>query len=157
MAHEGFGGSLFSGMKLTPVVSWTFVFVLGTGTLLAQKGACSRQQAIQADAAVDTLKTWNSVYRFYKQHSACDDGGIAEGVSESVAKLLANKWESFGRFVSLASRDKGFENFVVRHVDETIDWGHDAPKIHENAQLHCPPNATRLCKILVVKTTPDDK
>ena len=99
----------------------------------------------------------NSVHRFYKQFSQCDDGGVAEGVSEAVAKLLANQWDSVGELVKLGSKDKGFEDFVVRHVDETIDWDRDAPRIHENARLHCPANSRRLCKALVGRTTSQKK
>jgi hypothetical protein len=58
-----------------------------------------------------------------------------------------------GDFIKLASKDKGFEDFVVRHVDETIDWGHDAPKIHEDARLRCPKGSGQLCRSLVAKTT----
>ena len=127
---------------------------LAVGSTLAEDRPCSRKEAIKAEAATDHLNTWNSVYRFYKQFLSCDDGGISERVSDKVAKLLANRWESFRSLAKLVSTDKGFEDFVVRHVDETIDWSHDVPKIHENAQLHCPSESTRLCEILTAKTTP---
>jgi hypothetical protein len=107
--------------------------------------------------ATDKLKTWQSVYRFYKQYSHCDDGIIGEGISDAVAKLLANHWGYFGEFVKLTSNDKAFEKFVVRHVDETIDWGHDAPTIHENARLHCLANSAPLCKALITQTTPEGR
>jgi len=134
------------------------MFVLGSiaiGLAAAQKKDCTQAQAKQADREVDTLKSWSSVYRFYKQFSPCDDGGTAEGVSDAIAKLLADHWDTFSQAVKHASNDKGFENFVVRHVDETIDWAHDAPLINENARLHCPVSANRLCKILITKTTPE--
>ncbi len=125
------------------------------GVALGQSQPCSRDEGLRAEMATDNLKTWQSVYRFYKQYSQCDDGSIGEGISDAVAKLLANHWDVFGEFVKLASHDRPFEKFVVRHVDETIDWGHDAPKIHENARLHCPSNASRLCKLLIAQTTPE--
>jgi hypothetical protein len=134
---------------------WTILFCLsGTTYAVAEKKPCNREEAMQAETATDSLKAWNSVYRFYKQFSHCDDGGIAEGVSDAVAKLLANRWGSVIDFVKLASNDKGFENFVVRHVDDTIDWSHDAPLINENARLRCPSSSSRLCKILIARTTP---
>lgn len=133
-------------------ISLTLVLcALGTGPAAADKKPCNQKAAMDAESATDGLKTWNSVYRFYEQFSHCDDGGIAEGVSDSVAKLFANRWDSFSEFVKLASNDKGFENFVVRHLDETIDWAGDAPKIRENARLHCPADSGRLCKILITK------
>ncbi len=128
---------------------------LATGYSMAEKNLCGRTEAMRAETATDQLKTWNSVYRFYKRFSQCDDGSIGEGISDAVAKLLANRWETFETFAKLGSRDKGFEEFVVRHVDETIDWSHDVPKIHENARLRCPSGSSRVCKILVERTTPE--
>jgi hypothetical protein len=142
--------------KLKKLLVWAAAFsVVTAGVALGQSQPCSRDEAIRAEMATDNLKTWQSVYRFYTEYSHCDDGSVGEGISDGVAKLLANHWDSFGEFVKLASNDKAFEKFVVHHVDETIDWTHDAPKIHENARLHCPSNAARLCKILVTQTTPE--
>lgn len=142
-------------MQLLP--STVLLCVSGTMPAVAEKKPCSQKEAMQAETATDSLKTWNSVYRFYKQFSHCDDGGIAEGVSDAVANLLSNRWDSINEFVRLASNDKRFENFVIRHIDETIDWGHDAPLINENARLRCPSSSPRLCKILIVRTTPESK
>jgi hypothetical protein len=130
---------------------------LSTSAAVAKREPCTKVEAMQAETETDNLKTWDSVYKFYKQFSHCDDGGIAERVSDAVAKLLANRWDSFGEFAKLASAHNGFESFVLRHVDETIDWSHDAPKIHQNARSHCPSKSTRLCKALIVRTTPQGK
>ena len=130
---------------------------LAVASALAGDRPSNRGKAIEAEAATDHLTTWNSVHRFYKHFLICDDGGIREGVSDKVAKLLANRWDRFGECAKLASKDKAFEMFVVRHVDETIDWIHDAPKINENARLHCPSNAAQLCKALVEQTTPESR
>jgi hypothetical protein len=123
----------------------------------AQGKPCTQQEAEQAERETDALKTWNSVYRFYKKFSQCDDGGIAEGVSDAVAKLLANRWDSLSELVKLVSSENGVESFVLRHVDETIDWEQDVPKIRQNAKSRCPPNSTRLCKALLEKTSPQRK
>jgi len=130
------------------------VCAVATMPAASQKMTCGREEALRADHAIDGLKTWESVHQFYKRFLPCDDGGISEGVSDKVAKLLANRWDQFNEFMKLASNDKGFEDFVVRHVDETIDWRHDAPKIHENARQRCPSNSARLCKALIAQTTP---
>lgn len=143
--------------RFMQLLLWTVpLCLLGTMPAVAEK-SCSQKEAMQAETATDRLKTWNSVYRFYKQFPHCDDGGIAEGISDAVAKLFANRWDSLHTFVKLAYSDNGFENFVIRHLDETIDWGHDAPLINENARLRCPLSAARLCKILIVRTTPNGK
>ena len=145
---------LYRNQFLSAAILFWIVF---PAVAASDKRPCSDEDAKVADQYVGTMKTWRSVYNFYEKFSQCDDGGMAEGVSDAVAKLLANHWDFVGDFVKLGSKDKGFEDFVLRHVDETIDWGRDAPRIHESAKLHCPVNSLRLCKALVERTTPPQK
>jgi len=126
----------------------------GLGTATAEKKGCSDQEEQKAEAATDNLKTWDAVYEFYRNYARCDIGGVSEGVSDAVAKLLAHHWELFPAFVVMADNDNNFEKFVLRHVNATIDWEHDAPKIRENAQHHCPSNLAQLCKSLLSRTVP---
>jgi hypothetical protein len=127
---------------------------MGVGGAPRQKKGCSDEQSRQAETATENLKSWESLYEFYQKYWRCDSGGVAEGVSDSVAKLLANHWSSTPDFVALADQDRDFEKFVLRHVDATIDQQHDAPKIRENAQSHCPENLQRLCKELITRAAP---
>jgi hypothetical protein len=143
--------------NVNEVLRWAILACLMIGIASAQNHTCTRDEAIRAEMSTDSLKSWNSVHAFYKEFSHCDDGSISEGISDRVAKLLANHWERFSEFVKLASDDKAFGEFVLRHVDETIDWSHDAPKINENARLHCPSNSARLCKSLIKRTTPETR
>lgn len=131
-----------------------FLGAIGAGTAFGGKKPCTNDLAKEAEAATDNLKTWQSVYGFYKQYRRCDDGGVAEGVSDHVAKLFANHWESVPEYLNYADTDNGFEKFVMRHLDATIDFTHDAPKIRENAQQHCAPNLAQLCKDLLSRTNP---
>ncbi len=118
------------------VLSWTIVFcAIATAMTDAQQKMCTQQEAAQAERETDSLKTWNSVYQFYKGFSQCDDGDIAEGVSDAVAKLLANRWDGVSELVRFVSNEKGFENFVLRHVDETIDGEQDVPKIRSKCEI----------------------
>ena len=139
------------------LLCWAATFYALAGSLVAFDRPCGSDEPKRAEMATDNLKNWKAVYGFYKRFLRCDDGGVAEGVSDAIAKLLANHWEHFSDFAKLASTDKGFEQFVVRHVDETIDSVHDAPKISENARLHCPSNSVQLCKIIISKTVPQNK
>jgi hypothetical protein len=106
---------------------------------------CTEIEAQQADQAIDHLPSWDDLYGFYKQFAQCDDGSIAEGVSDAVARLLAERWDTFPHFVSLISSDSIFKEFVVDHVDETapVDALH---KISDNANRRCPHGQTHLCK-----------
>jgi hypothetical protein len=56
----------------------------------ATQKPCTTQEAMKADEDTDHLDDWRAVYQSFKRFSQCDDGGIAEGCSEAVGKLLAD-------------------------------------------------------------------
>ena len=84
------------------------------------------------------------MYRSFKRFAHCDEGGIAEAYSDSVGRLLARDWKHLDAFVRLTS-DPDFEEFVIRHIDETMSED-EAALVINNARLHCPPGAKRLCR-----------
>src|SRR6267143_5984162 len=113
----------------------------------AQQKECTHEEAKTAIDQADQLKDWRSAYEFFKHFGHCDDGAIAEGYSESVAKVLAKYWKHLDAFAKLASRDSDFEKFVLRRIDETADTD-DLKAIVKNAKLRCPSGKETLCKSL---------
>jgi len=109
---------------------------------------CTNQQAMQAEENTDHLNNWSDVYQSFNRFSPCDDGGIAEGYSDAVGRLLADNWDQFSDLVRLAARDNSFQSFVLRHVDETLP-ADTLKKIVQNAKHHCPAEAAGLCKIVI--------
>ena len=83
-------------------------------------GACAAKRGTLAEKEVDSLIDWDQVYRSYRKFSQCDDGAIAEGYSDAVSKLLANDWNHFDRLLTLTKTDKPFQQFVLKHIDETV-------------------------------------
>src|ERR1700736_5339009 len=63
-----------------------------TAQLLAKAAhkPCTKQEAMQAEMSTDHLTDWDAVYQSFKRFSQCDDGGIDEGYSDAVGKLLAD-------------------------------------------------------------------
>ena len=118
-----------------------------TLSAFAQKRPCSEAEARQADAAVDTLHSWDGLYQWYKRYRQCDDGGTAEGVSEAVARNLVDRWKSLPRLAELGTKDEAFRKFVVRHLDETLG-ADDLRKIREYAEKRCPDRLHQLCHAL---------
>ncbi len=108
---------------------------------------CTQQEEKQAGQDIDHLENWDKIYRSYRNFSHCDDGYIAEGYSDAVGKLLAEKWIRFARLAVLLKADPRFQEFVLRHIDGTLP-PEMLDKIKENAQLHCPGRQTRLCRLL---------
>jgi hypothetical protein len=111
---------------------------------------CTREDAIRADQEASSLRGWAEVYKSYKNFAQCDDGGIAEGYSDSVARLLSEKWTSADELNRLALRDRRFERFVLRHVDELMSPT-QAKRIRNNAEARCPSDAKRLCEKIAAR------
>jgi len=95
--------------------------------------------------AVDKLYNWEAVRRFYKTYLPCDDGGIAEGVSDAITKLLANKWEDYWKLRSIGTFGPTFQEFVLRHIDATVPI-ETLQSISRNARQRCPKGCTEVCK-----------
>jgi hypothetical protein len=117
--------------------------LVGSAEATTQK-VCTETEAKEAQKEADQLSDWDSVYRSFKRFAHCDEGGIAEAYSDSVGRLLARDWKHLNAFVRLTS-DQGFEEFVIRHIDETMSED-EAALVINNARLHCPPGAKRLCR-----------
>lgn len=113
----------------------------------ASKKPCTKSEAIQAEKEVDSLVDWDHVYRSYRAFSQCDDGAIGEGYSDVIGKLLANDWRNVHRLVTLTKADKGFQGFVVKHIDDTLP-GDTLRRISNNARSFCPAGAQRLCNLI---------
>jgi hypothetical protein len=101
-----------------------------------QPHSCTAELSKRADAALDHLTSWDSIYEWYRDYRQCDDGGPAEGVSEAVARNLVDRWQTLPRLGELA-KNAEFRRFVIKHLDETVT-ANDLRKISANASKHCP-------------------
>jgi hypothetical protein len=132
----------------------TLLLFLASGTLLMggqKKAVCTTEDAVRAETEASTLQTWTDVYNSYKKFGQCDDGAIGEGYSDSVARLLSEDWRNFGQLNQLTSRDKEFETFVLRHIDELMSPAQQL-KIRDNASTHCSVHTTHLCNEIIART-----
>lgn len=109
--------------------------------------ACTDTEARAALDEAVLLRTWATFYRSYKSYGQCDDGGIGEGYSESVARILVDQWNSLPELAHLAGADEAFRSFVIKHVDATLNVD-DIEKIKKNAETQCPVALRNLCSQL---------
>ena len=105
-----------------------------------------RARGAESGSGRRSLNSWDRIHDWYKNYRQCDDGGPAEGVSEAVARNLVDRWETLPRLGELA-KDSGFERFVLKHVDQTLN-GDDLKKISTNAAKRCPVDLRSLCRAL---------
>jgi len=124
-------------------------FSMYNQTASCQREPCSEGEAVKAENEAETLRSWDALYQSYRRFSKCDDGAIAEGYSESVARILVDHWGTLPRLGVLASSNMRFQKFVVRHVDGTVNRS-DVKKITTNTIHHCPTAQSHLCKQLQI-------
>lgn len=105
---------------------------------------CRPSDAEAADMAVDSLNSWTAVNQNRVKFGFCDDGDIAEGNSEAVARLLADHWDSLPDLATQISKNPAFKAYVLRHIDSTLDTK-DLDKIRTQASQFCPVKQEQLC------------
>jgi hypothetical protein len=104
-----------------------------------------------AENEASTLKSWTAVHSSFRSYAHCDDGAIAEGYSESVTLLLANRWNTLPSLAKLVADDPHFERFVIRHINGTVPRER-LVKIASNARRDCPKDHRVLCDRLLKAT-----
>jgi hypothetical protein len=122
---------------------------------LVQAGAhgktCSPKDAEAADAAVDHLDSWKKVDWAFRHYGHCDDGSIAEGNSEAIARLSVDRWDTLPELAKLIQHDLAMKQFVLRHFDTTLDTD-DLEKIKELSSSKCSKGTALLCAELQTAT-----
>lgn len=124
------------------------VAILPAHAELAKRQTCTSAQARQAQEEAGQLSDWESIHRSFKRFAQCDEGAISEGYSNSVSQLLAHRWNHLDAMIRLTASDHEFEQFVIRHIDESMTED-EANSIVENARLRCPREAKQFCKSIV--------
>ncbi len=99
----------------------------------------------RADAELSRSRTWADLHRWFRAFFPdCDDGYLAEGVSEFVTALLAKDWSNLRKLDRETRADADFEHFVLTHIDATADSG-NLRVILDNARNRCPQRLAKIC------------
>ena len=106
--------------------------------------SCTPQEAEAADEMIDHLDSWEKINNARKQFGHCDDGSIAEGNSEAIARLLVDHWDTLPTLAELIKHNPSLRRFVLRHIDSTLDTN-DLEKIKMLASSSCSKDLTALC------------
>lgn len=109
------------------------------------KPSCTVEDSNRAFDVVDKLGNWEAVRGFYEKYLRCDDGGIAEGVSDAITKLLTDGWTDFWRLRVSIATDQRFQRFVLKHIDATVPV-ETLQAISRKARQECPKGSSEICK-----------
>jgi hypothetical protein len=98
-----------------------------------------------AESKIYALNSWQSIYNFYKTYGLCDDGGVAEGISDRTVHLLVTQWETLTQVRQLIAQDPKFEMFFLKHINASADTL-ELDRIVLIASQQCLPQDLPLCK-----------
>jgi hypothetical protein len=118
--------------------------LLYVSSCAAAERRCSQDEATAADAIVEQLDSWPKLDAAVKRYGHCDDGSVAEGNSEAVARLLVDRWKTLPQLVQLARKRPGLRSFVLRHVDSTLNTS-DLERVAWLATHACPAGVEAMC------------
>jgi len=138
---------MFCSIRVVPMIFICLVGIFLADTAHAQKHACTTAEGRRVVDEADRLRTWNALYKSYSLYRQCDDGAIAEGYSESVARILVDHWKTLPELDLLTKKDAGFRHFVLLHVDATLNTD-DVAIVRRRAKRECPSGLDSLCKDL---------
>ena len=111
---------------------------------------CDRDEQQLAAAIDQKIENWAQLRKLQMKIGACDQGSIAEGITEAVVNLLANHWDKLDQLARYSGKQKSFGVFVIRHITATAD-DQQLLAIIGNAEKYCPDGHLRLCANLAGK------
>ena len=106
---------------------------------------CSQEIYNEADKNAINFNDWKSIYNYSKKYGDCIGSDTQESISESVVRILADRWDQLYILDELIKKDHSFKKFVVENITSTVYY-EDLVKIHKNATEKCPHNLLKLCK-----------
>ncbi len=139
------GRPLMTALALIILGRLALSVALFVGATNAQSEECVERDGYTAEVVTDYLDSWKNVTQFYKVFKKCDDGGVAEGVSDAIARLLSQKWYRLPELIEEIAKTPGLDSFILTHLDET-DKSSDLNRIAALAKTKCPATATGFCK-----------
>lgn len=114
----------------------------------AAADSCWASKIPAAYNAIYAVGSWRALHDFYKTYGMCDQDSIAVGISDRVADLLTNSWNTLDSLKVYTDASSDFEEMVMYHIDPLMR-ADQAKTILDNARNHCPADATALCQRIV--------
>jgi hypothetical protein len=97
-----------------------------------------------ADKLLSRASSWADLRKWFASYADCDDGDLADTVSEDVTVLLARRWQDLPRLEQEIKKESRFQAFVLQHIDATVTID-DLEAVHRNAIQQCPTGSSALC------------
>ncbi len=72
--------------KKSTIAIVIYALTFGVAVSDAQENKCKKPEEMMVEVSYKNLNDWHKVYESYKKYRGCDDGYIAEGYSDTVAR-----------------------------------------------------------------------
>lgn len=116
---------------------------------IAWAGECTLEASSLAEKNDINPTDWKALYSDFKNYGNCDDGWIAEAFDEATIQLLIKDYPGF--FSSSPRKsDKGFRQFIIRHINEVASV-EELSQVISHAKKECPANESKFCKRIIQK------
>lgn len=139
--------------RVLPLSRLAAMALIGSLAMLAQAAA---HECGTVDEALGRISValragqwdqWKALRDLQRKHPRCDDGGVAEGHSDIVCRILSGGWSTLGELDRMLKTDPDFEKFVLKHIDTTCG-DRDLARLGENARERCPAGNESLCRAI---------
>jgi hypothetical protein len=95
---------------------------------------------------------WITLKKMYSEHikanPSCDDGFMAEGFDDSVPHLMSKDWGKITNLFSLMANDRGFEAFVLKHINAVSD-ANELRVLDSLSRKKCPKGGDQYCEKII--------
>jgi hypothetical protein len=108
--------------------------------------SCTQALVQRADEAADHIGSGAALSRWRARYLACDEAGIAEGVSEGVARLLIDQRSTLRAPPPFLVRPD-LQKVVLRHVTATLATN-DLESIARIREVDCAASLAAFCRKL---------
>lgn len=123
------------------LITFLYIFI---SIISVQAKECSHSLYEKADNDAVRFEDWKQIYDYDKKYNGCIGSDTSEIVSESIVRILSDKWDQLPDLKKLIEKNNKFEAFVFSSIDSTVS-GDDLLKIHDLAKKQCPKNSQKLC------------
>ncbi|WP_414499585.1 hypothetical protein [Zymobacter sp. IVIA_12111.31 C1] len=123
------------------LITFFYIFL---SIISVQAKECAHSLYEKADNDAVRFENWRQVYDYEEKYNGCIGSDTSEILSESIVRILAEKWEQLPDLKKLIKKNKKFEEFVFSSIDSTVS-GDDLLKINDLAKKQCPKNSQTLC------------
>jgi hypothetical protein len=125
------------------------LLLLATGLLGFDYLQAADRCVEKGDEILLRAKTWSDLHRWRQEFPECDDGYLAEGVSDFVTRSLARRWYALPSLRAELHGDEEFERFVLRHIDASTDAA-DLKAVVNKATRRCRDQERSLCSAIAI-------